>query len=84
MPDLSIELGVPAYALPGGGEIYCWGLHAGMKKRFRARVVKLRPTFPRIVVRFVALEDGTVPANDLLLPEMKTAYVTMQDIAPIN
>ena len=61
------------------------GLHAGTKKRFRARVLSLRNNaWPRIVVQFYALEDGTVPASALMLPEMKTAYVSMEDIAPLN
>ena len=82
MPPLEVERGVPAFALSGGGQIYCWGLHAGIKKKFRARVIKLRPTFPRIVVRFEATEDGS-GTSAIELPEIKTAYVTMADIEEI-
>jgi hypothetical protein len=77
-----VERGVPAFALPGGDQIFCWGLHAGVRKRFRARVIKLRATFPRIVVRFEATEDGT-GTSALELPEMQSAYVTMADIEEI-
>ena len=39
-------MGVPAYALPGE-EVWAMGLHAGVRKRFKATVVKLRKRFPR-------------------------------------
>ena len=84
MPSLDEERGVPAFALPGGGQIYAMGLHAGVRKRFRARVIQIRRTgWPRIVVRYEATEDGS-GTSDLLLPEMKSAYVTMADISEIN
>jgi hypothetical protein len=83
MPSLEIERGVPAYALPGGGQIFCMGLHAGVRKKFRARVVSLRRTFPRIVVRYEATEDGSGTSR-LELPELQTAYVTMADIEEIR
>ena len=82
MPSLQIEQGVPAFALPGAGQIYCWGLHAGIRKRFKARVIKIRPTFPRIVVRFEATEDDGTSAIEL--PELSTAYVTAADIEPMD
>lgn len=82
MADLSIETGVPGWAMPGGEDIYAWGLHAGSKKKFRAKVLRLRPQFPRIVVEYISTEDGT-GTNSLQLPEMKTAYVTMADIEQI-
>ena len=44
--DASLEMGVPAYCLPGE-EVMAWGLHAGVRKRFRAKVVGLRKMFPR-------------------------------------
>ena len=73
----SVEMGVPAYALPGE-EVWAMGLHAGARKRFKAEVVKLRTQFPRIVVKYIANEDGiTAP---IALPEMRTAYVTMADV----
>ena len=85
MPTLEQERGVPAWALPGGGPIYAWGLHAGTRKKFRARVIDLRRSgWPRIVVKYEALDDGTVPTSDLLLPEMKVAYLSLADLEQIN
>ena len=56
------------------------GLHAGTRKRFKARVTKLRKLFPRIVVRYLEDENGNV--HPLTLPDPITAYVTMSDIEP--
>ena len=56
------------------------GLHAGSRKRFKAKVVCHRTQFPRIVVKYISTEDDiTTP---IALPEMRTAYVTMADVAP--
>jgi len=49
MPDVSVETSVPAWANPGSPILFAWGLHAGTRKRFRAKVLKLRPQYPRIV-----------------------------------
>jgi hypothetical protein len=76
----SLEMGVPAYALPGE-EVVAWGLHAGVRKRFRARVTGLRKLFPRIVVKYVATEDGT-GTHPLQLPDPVTAYLTASDVEP--
>ena len=43
-------------------------------------VVSHRTQFPRIVVKYVSTEDNTT--TPIALPEMRTAYVTMADIAP--
>ena len=56
------------------------GLYAGTRKRFKARVTKLRKMFPRIVVRY--LEDESGNAHPLALPDPITAYLTMSDIEP--
>ena len=57
------------------------GLHAGARKRFKAEVVSLRKQFPRIVVKYTATEDDNTAA--IALPEMKTAYLTSDDIEQI-
>ena len=72
-------MGVPAYALPGE-EVWAMGLHAGARKRFKAEVLSLRKQFPRIIVKYIATEDGNTVA--IALPEMRTAYVTMADVEP--
>ena len=72
----SVDMGVPAYALPGE-VVFAMGLHAGVRKRFRARVVKLRKMFPRIVVKYVATEDGS-GTHPLELPDPITAYLTVR------
>ena len=77
--DPSVDMGVPAYALPGS-EVYAMGLRAGVRMRFRARVTSLRKMFPRIVVAYTATEDGSC-TSALALPEM-TAYLTMADVWP--
>ena len=59
------------------------GLRAGVRMRFRARVTGLRKQFPRIVVTYTATEDGA-GTSALALPEMKTAYLTMADVAPCD
>ena len=56
------------------------GLYAGSRKRFKAVVTGLRKQFPRIVVKYIATEDGNTTA--IALPEMKTAYVMMADVEP--
>ena len=72
-------MGVPAYALPGE-EVWAMGLHASTRKRFKAEVLSLRTQFPRIVVKYIATEDGNTAL--IALPEMRTAYVTMADVEP--
>jgi len=83
MPPVSVETSVPAFAMPGGGEIYAYGLHAGVRKRFRAKVLCLRTQFPRIVVEYLSTEDG-LGTSPMELPEMHTAYLTANDIEQIN
>ena len=78
--DPASEMGVPAFARPGEA-VYATGLRAGVRMRFRAEVTALRVQFPRIVVRYTASEDGTA-THPHALPEMRTAYVTMADVAP--
>ena len=75
--DPSLEMGVPAFALPGE-QVWAMGLHAGTRKRFKAEVVGLRKQFPRIIVKYLSTEDGVKAA--IALPEMKTAYLHMGDI----
>ena len=77
--DAVEEMGVPAFALPGE-TVWAMGLHCGVRKRFKAKVVKLRKLFPRIVVQYVATEDGGT--HPLELPDPITAYLTMTDLAP--
>ena len=72
-------MGVPDWCLPGN-EVWATGLHAGTRKRFKARVVKLRNLFPRIVVKFFEDENGET--NPLSLPEMQIAYVLILDVSP--
>jgi hypothetical protein len=75
--DPAEEMGVPAYAMPGS-EVLAMGLHAGVRKRFKAVVTGLRKQFPRIVVKYVATEDGGT--HPLELPDPAIAYVTMSDV----
>ena len=82
MPPLAMEYSVPAYCLPGEGQIWAYGLHAGIRKRFKARVLKLRTAFPRIVVRYEEDEDGQ--SHSLALPEVKTAYLSADQVEPLR
>ena len=75
--EASLEMGVPAFALPGE-EVWAMGLHAGTRKRFKAEVVGLRSQFPRIIVRYIAAEDGNT--NAIAVPEVRTAYLCAADI----
>ena len=75
--DPAVEMGVPAYALPGE-QVWAIGLHAGARKRFKAEVIGLRKHFPRIIVKYIATEDDVTSA--IALPEMKTAYLMMADV----
>jgi len=77
--DPSVEMGIPDYAAPGE-EVWAMGLHAGSRKRFKAEVVSHRAQFPRIVVKYISAEDNNT--TPIALPEMRTAYLTMADIAP--
>ena len=70
-------MGVPAYALPGE-QVWAMGLRAGVRMRFKADVVKLRNQFPRIVVKYVATEEGETSRH--VLPDVLTAYLHMGDI----
>ena len=74
-----LEMGVPAYALPGE-QVWATGLHAGQRKRFRAEVTGLRNCFPRIVVKYTATEEGEAAA--IALPEMRMAYLHAADVGP--
>ena len=56
------------------------GLHVGVRKRFKATVLKLRKQFPRIVVKY--LEDESGGSHVLQLPDPPTAYLTMADVEP--
>ena len=56
------------------------GLHAGSRKRFKAEVLSLRLQFPRIVVKYIATEEGETAA--IALPEMRTAYLHAADVEP--
>ena len=58
----------------------CCRLHAGTRKRFKAKVMKLRKQFPRIVVKYI--EDETGGAHPLQLPDPSIAYLTMSDVEP--
>ena len=78
-PEPGMDMGVPAFALPGE-EVCATGLHAGVRKPFRAKVLRLRKMFPRIVVEYTATVDGET--NRHALPELRTAYVTMDQISP--
>ena len=77
--EASLEMGVPAFALPGE-EVWAMGLHAGTRKRFKAQVIGLRKQFPRIIVKYTASEDGNT--NAIALPEMPTAYLCAADVEP--
>jgi hypothetical protein len=77
--SLSEERGVPAFALPGE-VVWAMGLHAGVRKRFRAEVIGTRRLFPRIVVKYIATESGGT--HPLQLPDPITAYLTMTDLEP--
>ena len=68
--DPSVDMGVPAHALPGE-EVRAMGLFGGARQPFRARVVELRKQFPRIVIEYIATLDGVTARH--ALPEMKTA-----------
>ena len=75
--DPSVEMGVPAYALPGE-RVWAKGLRAGVRMRFKAEVLKLRKQFPRIVVKYVATEDDETYRH--VLPDVLTAYLHMGDV----
>ena len=75
----SDEMGVPAYAMPGE-IVYAMGLHAGTRKRFKAKVMKLRKQFPRIVVKYI--EDESGGTHPLQLPDPSIAYLTASDVEP--
>ena len=51
--DADVEMSVPSWAVPGA-EVFAMGLHAGTRKRFRAVVTKIRPQFPRLVVKYTS------------------------------
>ena len=70
---------MPAFALPGE-VVWAMGLHAGVRKRFRAEVIGTRRLFPRIVVKYIATESGGT--HPLELPDPITAYLTMTDLEP--
>ena len=69
----------PRVRAAGRGGV-CQRPRAGFRLRFRATVLRLRAQFPRIVVRYDATEDGN--AAKPLLPDVGTAYLTMDQVAP--
>ena len=66
------EMTVPTYCTVGATIKVAWW-HNSAHQLFSARVEKIRPKFPRIVVRFTADAHGNT--NRLCLPEPITAYV---------
>ena len=82
LPPQSTETNIPAFAQPGS-QVFANGLHAGIRKRFRATVLKIRTSWPRIVVRYDSTEDG-LGTSAIELPEMKSAYLSMADIDEIT
>ena len=77
--DPAAEMEVPPFAEPGE-TVWAMGLHCGIRKRFKAKVVKVRKQFPRIVVKYIATESGGT--HPLELPDPVTAYLTMTDLEP--
>ena len=75
--DPSVEMGVPAYALPGE-QVWAMGLRAGVRMRFKAEVTKLRKQFPRIVVKYIATEQDETSRH--VLPDVVSAYLHMGDV----
>ena len=82
MPPVEDEQDVPEHA-QAGGRILAYGLHAGVRKLFQARVLRIRRAWPPIVVRYEALADGTIPGSSLSLPELSTAYLAAGDTRPL-
>ena len=78
-PELSVETAVPDFVTVGA-RINAMGWHAGVKKWFAARVIKIRKAFPKIHVRFENDEAGNTHA--LALPELD-AYLHAGDVAPL-
>ena len=77
--DAASEMGVPAFAQVGQ-TVWAMGLHCGVRKRFKAKVIKLRKMFPRIVVQYIETETGGT--HPLELPDPITAYLFMADVEP--
>ena len=71
---------MPDFAFPPN-ELWAKGWHAGRHAWFRARVIKLRSTFPRIHVEFTTDETGN--SHALALPEL-SAYVHAADVRPCD
>ena len=76
--DVSEEVGVPGFCMPGE-EVYAMGLFAGSRMKFRAKVLRLRQQWPRIVIEYTATADGE-GTHRHELPEMITAYVWGRDV----
>ena len=68
---------MPPFATPGA-LVWATGLHAGVRKRFKARVMKIRARFPRIVVSYEADEAGGT--HPLELPELRVAWLTAANV----
>ena len=81
-PPVAVELGVPAFALPGGARLWAEGLHAGHKRWFKATVRDIRRHFPRIVVHYEEDEEGRT--HPLALPEVRVAYLHCGQVAAMS
>lgn len=59
---------LPAGVCPGG---FClaFGLHAGRRDQFKAKLLRVRTIAPEFLVRYIADVDGCT--NELLLPEVR-------------
>ena len=71
---------VPEFAMPTN-RVWARGWHAGVHKWFKARVVKLRRSVPRIHIAFEADEHGN--SHKHALPELD-AYVHGADVRPAD
>ena len=77
---LAVEYSVPGFCLPGNF-VWATGLVGGVKQHlgFKATVVKLRPRYPRIHVRYEADRAGNTARINL--PEMREAYLMSDAVA---
>ncbi|MDC0525420.1 hypothetical protein OAO87_00380 [bacterium] len=74
-----IDHSVPDFAMPGNS-VWAKGWYASAHTWFKARVIKLRVSHPRIHVRYE--EDANGSTHALSLPELD-AYLYPADVAPL-
>jgi hypothetical protein len=79
-PPAQIVPPVPPDGVTAGGFCLAFGLHAGAREQFKAKLLRVRATPPEFLVRYISDVDGKT--NALCLPETRQNWLMAHEIEP--